>query len=140
MYPQTIVDSVPSDQLEDAFRLNELKTTDKSFWLYGLDNNGDGKQQQYKVYTSKDKFYIRFFAINPAVYASFSDGRWIDPETPYWIKVQPIEWLKEPSGIWVSQKGLFVGIQMQYDETSYKCFEKSFMKWYFNKYFSKEMV
>ena len=70
---------------------------------------------------------------------SLSTGEKVETEKPYWLQVQPIEWLKDPSGIWISKKALFSGIQ--FDTKSYYDgdFKNTFMKKYLDTYFAKEI-
>ena len=100
------------------------------------------------------KRYIRVLG-RPADYDSkLSTGERVKKGKPYWVEVQPIEWLMDKSGWVVAKKCLFAGIQFdeKYLQKSwfpgrryYKTalydgdFSKTFMKHYLDTYFAKEM-
>ena len=58
---------------------------------------------------------------------------------PYWVEVQPIEWLMDPSGTMVAKKCLFAGIQFDTKSSYDGDFSKTSMKHYLDTYFAKEM-
>ena len=57
----------------------------------------------------------------------------------YWIEVQPIEWLVDPTGTWISKKALIGGIQFDTEKYYKGDFSKTFIKHYLDTYFAKEI-
>ena len=68
-----------------------------------------------------------------------SNGRLPKEGHACWIEVQPIEWLKDPSGWLVARQALFSGIRFDKKEYYYGDFDKTEMKHYLQNYFAKEI-
>lgn len=58
---------------------------------------------------------------------------------PYWVEVEPIEWLLDKSGWMIAKKCLFSGIQFDTKREYEGDFDKTFMKHYLDTYFAKEI-
>lgn len=145
MYPQTVADSSVSNVLEKDFKRGTLETLKKSFTFdggqyYAFDWSFE--PLEHPVYQKDGRHYIRVISrlLCRSYNVNLSDGTLVKMETPYWIELEPIEWLKDRSGFWVSKKALFAGIPMDPSEDGKKKFEETVMKEYLNTYFSKEMV
>ncbi len=117
MYPQTIVRPEYAKQLEKNFKRNAQK---KNGYSFTFDANREScqpfKPQEYPCYEKDGVSYIRVIANRdyfPRPTAlGFPGERNIKHGDVYRVKVEPIEWLVDNSGIWVSQKVLFSGIQI----------------------------
>jgi hypothetical protein len=144
-YPQTIADENITRELEQAFSRNQLQKTGKT---YNFDSEKrDAYDKPFKAkenaeYQHKGKKYIRVEA-NPYEYDNdhsvLSNGK--NPKTGevYWVEVQPIEWLRDPSGICVARQALFARVQFDRKKKYDGNFENTDMARYLNQYFWKEM-
>ena len=154
-YPQMLADGGISFDLEqaysrsfigrfiDLFHKNPLQPTGKVYTFDGANANIGTTEKfspkSYPEYEYKGKKYIRIQP-TPSVFINrLSDGKQIQGNRPYWIEVQPIEWLADPTGTWVAKKALISGIQFD-TETKYDGdFSKTCMKHYLDTYFAKEI-
>ena len=144
-YPQTIVDSYFSEELEQAYNNKSLKTTGKKYTTdaIGVLNNETlpfkaGTHIEYKY---KDKKYIRFIADINSNLAILSDGRLVQTEEAYWVQVEPIAWLvDEKSDIALAEKILFAGIPFNNDQPYDGNFRKTEIKKFMDNYFAKEII
>jgi len=141
-YPQTVADKYTSDKLERLLKSKSLRPTGKSYTFDKLYCSCDytyfNLESHHPEYELDGKKYIRVLGPPYADSICLSSGEQIEINKPYWVEVQPIEWLADESGTLVSKKCLFAGIQ--YDKRDYNGdFSKTFMKDYLNNYFAKEM-
>ena len=72
-------------------------------------------------------------------YSVLSNGKKPQTGEVHWVEVQPIEWLRDPSGICVARQALFAGVQFDKNKSYDGNFEKTDMKQYLQNYFAKEM-
>ncbi len=80
-----------------------LKETGKNYSL--LIN---GKKKELKEYTYNGEKYIRIFSCTDYDYKKlfgYEENDLYDVR-PYWIKVELIEWVKDPSGVWFTKQAL----------------------------------
>lgn len=141
-YPQTVVGEAVSDVLDKLFTLSSIRTTGKQYTFDMVDVSDNCRLfepitlPEYEVDGEK---FIRIVA-RPCHYdVKLSNGKYVQKGKIYWVRVQPIEWLLDPSGVMVAKKCLFAGIQFS-TASKYKCdFSETFMKWYLDNYFSKEI-
>lgn len=141
-YPQTVVVEAVSDVLDKLFTLSSLRTTGKQYTFDMVDVSDDCrpfKPIAFPEYEVDGEKFIRIVA-RPCHYdVRLSNGKRVQKGKIYWVRVQPIEWLLDPSGVMVAKKCLFAGIQFS-TASKYKCdFSETFMKWYLDNYFSKEI-
>ncbi len=141
-YPQTIADEQTSEKLEELFEDDSLDETGKeytfdlehSFWMsfekdsvpeYELDGKKyirvEGKQSEFGKY---DRI--------------LSSGERVEVGKPYWIQVEPIEWLRDTTGTLISKKALFAGIRFNGDG-KYEDFSDTEIQTYLNAYFANEI-
>jgi len=141
-YPQTVADKETSEKLEGLHDSKSLCPTGKSYTFdsVGLeDYDTPFKAVSYPEYEMDGKRYIRVLG-HPARWAGeLSTGEAAEEGKPYWVEVQPIEWLMDKSGWMVAKKGLFAGIQFYKEELCPMNFSKTFMKHYLDTYFAKEI-
>ena len=141
-YPQTVVNPFLGRRLEIAYKLGKLKkdNTQYTFNATGIyELRKPFKEQPHPVFEYRGKRYIRVIAraVNYCFY--LSNGTHVKNGHPYWIKVQPVEYLKDPTGWWVARRCLLTGIEFNND--FYKGdFSKTFMKRYLDTYFAKESL
>lgn len=143
-YPQDIVSKKISKNLENSYQKRSLKTTGNS---YTFDNAGltdysaPFQPKTYQEYedSSSGKRYVRVEGKPADKDSILSDGTLVQNGEAYWLEVKPIEWLKDPSGVWVAKKALFSGIQFDSNSNYDSNFSQTDMKQYLDRYFSKEM-
>jgi len=145
-YPQTVADKQTSQELEKLFRAQSLRKTGKSYTFDAT--RLDGYMEGFKPYNCpefeyKGQKYICIHARDADHHHRYlSNGEYL--EFPYfenyWVRVEPIEWLKDPSGTWVSKKCLFSGIRFDTRERYDGDFSRAFMKYYLDTYFARDMI
>jgi len=142
-YPQTIADESITRELEQAFSKNQLQKTGK---IYNFDSEKRDaydkpfNAKQHAEYQHKGKKYIRVEAKPYGEgYSTLSNGKTPQTDEVYWVEVQPIEWLRDPSGICVARQALFAGVQFDKKKSYDGNFEKTDMKQYLQNHFAKEM-
>lgn len=141
-YPQDIAPAAISKKLEKAFQNRTLDSTGKQYTFdqVGLDDcDLPFKALVHKEYTLDGKRYIRVLGKPADGDSVLSDGQEVEGGKPYWLEVKPIEWLVDPSGIWLAKKGLFSGIRFNKGGDYDGNFAKTEMKSYLDNFFSKEM-
>ena len=146
-YPQAITDEGTNAQLEKLFQAKSLQTTGKDYTLpvYKSGFRSDVRPVSYDEYEYKGKKYIRFPGIDTSEeYASklLASGKSIDIREPHWVEVQPIEWLMDKSGTWVSKKCLFATLMNPdggHEGNYYGDFKKTFLGDFLNTQFAKDI-
>ena len=142
-YPQTIASESVTRELEQAFSRGQLQTTGKKYTFDGeaLDAyDKPFKAKEYAEYQHSGKRYIRVEAKPYDNDSVLSTGRKPQAGEACWIEVQPIEWLKDPSGVMVARQALFSGVQFDRNQRYDGNFANTDMKKYLANYFSKEMA
>ena len=141
-YPQTVADERTSAKLERLHDSSSLRPTGKNYTFdsAGLtDFDTPFKATSYQEYEMDGKRYIRVLGRPYNDDSKLSTGEGVKRGKPYWVEVQPIEWLMDPSGTMVAKKCLFAGIQFDTKGGYDGDFEGTFMKHYLDTYFAKEM-
>ena len=139
-YPQTIANNDISAQLERLYQSQSLHPRGKIYTFDSFDPNYYDprfRKTTYSEYELDGKKYIR--VIGRSSDSHLSNGEKVKGGRAYWVEVQPIEWLVDKSGTWVSKKCLFAGIQFDTGKYYDGDFSKTFMKKYLDTYFAKEM-
>ena len=147
-YPQTLVDDDYSQELEKAYNSGSIKKTGKSYTTDSNHGIGYGENTfspvHHEEYEYNGKKYIRV--------VSNWDGDLFKPGESqvkrgqyYWVNVEPITWLvDEKADIALSEKVLFSGIYFKahgfFHDMLDSDFEKTNIKQFMDKYFSKEIV
>lgn len=141
-YPQTVVGEAVSDVLDKLFTLSSLRTTGKRYTFDMVDVSDDCRLFEpiaFPEYEVDGEKFIRIVA-RPCHYdVRLSNGKRVQKGKIYWVRVQPIEWLLDPSGVMVAKKCLFAGIQFSTASKYTGDFSETFMKWYLDNFFSKEI-
>ncbi len=144
-YPQTIAEENITRELEQAFSRNQLQKTGKTYNFDSEKRDAYDKPfnaKEHAEYHHKGKKYIRVKA-KPYDYDNdhsvLSNGKTPQTGEVYWVEVQPIEWLRDPSGICVARQALFAGVQFDRNKLYDGKFENTDMKKYLQNHFSKEM-
>ena len=143
-YPQMIVDIRLSNELECLYNEGQLKTTGKIYTtdsVHFSKNEIPFKSKKFQEYEYKGNKYIRVIGDLNNEDEVLSNGRRVVYDLTYWVKVEPIEWLvDERTGIAISKKILFAGVQFD-DKKDYDGnFESTNIKHFLDDYFSKEIV
>jgi len=144
-YPQTIAEENITRELEQAFSRNQLQKTGKTYNFDSEKRDAYDKPfnaKEHAEYQHKGKKYIRVEA-KPYDYDNdhsvLSNGKTPQTGEVYWVEVQPIEWLRDPSGICVARQALFAGVQFDRNKRYDGKFENTDMKKYLQNHFAKEM-
>ena len=141
-YPQTVADKHTSAKLERLHDSRSLRPTGKNytFDLVALAySDTPFKATSFSEYEMDGKRYIRVPGRPANDDSKLSTGERVKEGKPYWVEVQPIEWLLDPSYTMVARKCLFAGIQFDTKEKYDGDFKRTFMKHYLDTYFAKEM-
>ena len=142
-YPQTIAEENLTRELEQAFSKGQLQKTGKTYNFDSEKRDAYDKPfsaKEHAEYQHKGKRYVRVEAKPYGDdYSVLSNGKKPQTGEVHWVEVQPIEWLRDPSGICVARQALFAGVQFDKNKSYDGNFEKTDMKQYLQNYFAKEM-
>ena len=141
-YPQTVAPKSISQELEAQYQKNALKTTGKNYTFDSveLDAYSTGfTPRNCAEYMFNGKRYVRIKGKPYDRNSVMSDGTSVQKGQAYWFEVQPIEWLMDPKGMWVSRQALFAGIQFDTKNEYNGNFANTTMYNYLQKHFAKEM-
>ena len=141
-YPQTVAPKSVSQELEARYQKNALKTTGKTYTFDSaeLDAYSTGfTPRNCAEYSFAGKKYVRIEGKPYDSDSILSDGTSVQKGQAYWFEVQPIEWLMDPKGMWVSRQALFAGIQFDMKEKYDGNFTNTAMYNYLQTHFAKEM-
>ena len=141
-YPQTVAPKSVSQELEAQYQKNALKTTGKTYTFDSaeLDAYSTGfTPRNCAEYSFAGKKYVRIEGKPYDSDSILSDGTSVQKGQAYWFEVQPIEWLMDPKGMWVSRQALFAGIQFDTKNEYNGNFANTTMYNYLQKHFAKEM-
>ena len=140
-YPQTVADKKTQEKLEELWEDSKLKETQKKYTLnhFGV-SKGEFRGTSHEEYEYKGKRYIRVDARNCDEDSKLANGEMAENGDTYWVEVQPIEWLQDPSGYWVAKHALISGIPFEKGPNYNADFKETFMYAYLQKYFANEMV
>lgn len=144
-YPQTIADETVTRELKGLSEAQLKKMeTGKTYTFDGEKRDAYDKPfsaKEHAEYQHKGKRYIR---VEAKPYGGdnsvLSNGKKPQAGEACWIEVQPIEWLKDPSGIMVARQALFAGVQFDRKKKYDGNFANTDMKQYLQNYFAQEMV
>ena len=141
-YPQTVAPKSVSQELEAQYQKNALKTTGKNYTFDSveLDAYSTGfTPRNCAEYMFNGKRYVRIKGKPYDRNSVMSDGTSVQKGQAYWFEVQPIEWLMDTKGTWVSRQALFAGIQFDTKNEYNGNFANTTMYNYLQKHFAKEM-
>ncbi|MDE3038122.1 MAG: hypothetical protein KGJ21_06705 [Pseudomonadota bacterium] len=142
-YPQTIAAEAINRELEQAFSRGQLQKTGKTYTFDGEKRDAYDKPfsaKEHAEYQHKGKRYIRVEGQPFNDNSVLSNGKKSQAGEACWIEVQPIEWLKDPSGVMVARQALFSGVQFDRKQNYDGNFENTDMKQYLQNHFAKEML
>jgi hypothetical protein len=141
-YPQTIAPEEVSEKLEKALTTRKLQATGKKYTFDGEEEDAYDtpfSAKEHVEYQHNGKRYIRVEAKPYDDDSVLSNGHAPEAGEACWIEVQPIEWLRDPSGICVARQALFAGVQFDRKKSYDGNFENTDMKQYLQNHFVKEM-
>ncbi len=143
-YPQTVESDVArQNMLENSYVRDILQKTGKTYTFDERDlqdYDHSFRVEKYEEYTYQGEKYIRVFG-NPADGDSIlANNENVINGKAYWVKVEPVEWLKDPSGVWVAKEALFAGVQFDRDKKYNGDFNSTDMKKYLDTYFANELT
>ena len=141
-YPQTVAPESISQELEVQYQKNALKPTGKNYTFDSAELEAFDTgftPRNHKEYMFNGKKYVRIEGKPCSSDTVLSDDRRIQEGAAYWFEVQPIEWLMDPQGTWVTRQALFAGVQFDVKEEYDGNFANTAMYNYLQQYFAKEM-
>ena len=141
-YPQTVAPESISQELEVQYQKNALKPTGKNYTFDSAELEAFATgftPRNHKEYMFNGKKYVRIEGKPCSSGTVLSDDRRIQEGAAYWFEVQPIEWLMDPQGTWVTRQALFAGVQFDVKEEYDGNFANTTMYNYLQQYFAKEM-
>ena len=141
-YPQTVAPESISQELEVQYQKNALKPTGKNYTFDSAELEAFDTgftPRNHKEYMFNGKKYVRIEGKPCSSDTVLSDDRRIQEGAAYWFEVQPIEWLMDPKGTWVTRQALFAGVQFDVKEEYDGNFANTTMYNYLQQYFAKEM-
>lgn len=141
-YPQTVADERTSERLERLHSSRSLRPTGKNYTFDSVvlpNCRPPFKATSFSEYEMDGKRYIRVPGRPERKDSKLSTGEQVEKGKPYWVQVQPIEWLMDRSGTMVAKKCLFAGIPFDTEKKYDGDFSKTFMKHYLDTYFAKEI-
>ena len=141
-YPQTVAPESISQELEVQYQKNALKPTGKNYTFDSAELEAFDTgftPRNHKEYMFNGKKYVRIEGKPCSSDTVLSDDRRIQEGAAYWFEVQPIEWLMDPQGMWVTRQALFAGVQFDVKEEYDGNFANTTMYNYLQQYFAKEM-
>ena len=127
-FPQTVAQN--QARLERLYQNNELKKTGK---VYRFDSVSERNfDRPYRLRECEEYAYggERFIRIKSQVhgyYNRLSTGKRPRQGWFYWVKVEPVEWLKDKSGVWVTKEALLSGMQFDRNASFLEYFENTEM-------------
>lgn len=142
-YPQTAAPQKIADELESAYKRHSLPKTGNKYTFDTRDHKDRDKGfagTDYDEYTHNGKRYIRVLGRPYDDDSKTHDGRKIVQGKVYWVEVQPVEWLADPNGVWVSRESLFGGIRFNPSGNYDGNFSKTEMYQYLQKYFTPQLT
>lgn len=135
-YPQTLANEEISAKLEEQYQADTLARTGKEYH-YGAFHGEELVGPSFTEYEFGGERYVRcsqtVFDFEDRVLSSGEEVK----DKPYWVQVNPVEWLVDPSGTWVSKKCLFAGVKSGLLTIAF--FERTDMKRYLDKFFAKDI-
>ena len=141
-YPQTVADEQTSERLEKLFQTASLQQTGKNYTFDSANPHNWEAAFRATTYPEYELEGMKFIRLKARPYdrdSVLSNGSGVEERAFYWVRVEPIEWLKDPTGILISKKALFAGIQFNPQYEYDGDFSKTFMKHYLDTYFAKEI-
>ena len=147
-FPRTATDEQINTQLERLLQDKKLPQTGKSYIFDTAkldDEYMDCELRRYPEFMYKGEKYIRVLGrpagrrLSDFVFGEdLSKLRWVKTKKPYWVKVEPIEWLVDESGYLVSAECISAGLQFDKRRIYKGNFENTFMNGYLKR-LSKEI-
>ena len=143
-YPQTIVSKDESDELDKLYSINALLITGKNYTTdsyHYLQIGPSFSARTHTEYEYNGSKYIRFVADLNCKEKFLSDGRKLEINKPYWVKVEPVIWLvDENDDIALCEKVIASGLQFDNKDIYYGEFSKTNIKWFMDTYLSKDLI
>ena len=132
-YPQTVADEKTCEKFERLRGSKFIRPTGKNYTF-------SSKLKSYPEYEISGKRYVRIIP-KSWDFTMLSNLKIPHIGKALWVQVEPIQWLADENGTWISKKCLFSGIQFDTTERTYYDgdFSKTFMKHYLDTYFTKEI-
>ncbi|MGN1091594.1 MAG: hypothetical protein ACI4RJ_03805 [Alphaproteobacteria bacterium] len=142
-YPQTVADRRITSLLENALELCQMRMTGKVYTFDGAkldDEKAPFCAYECPEYLLGNGKYIRIKAQSKNNTSILSTGELAQEEKNYWVKVEPVEWLVDNTGYWISKNALISGIQFDINEHYDGNFEKTQMCLYLKRIFSVDVL
>ncbi len=114
LFPQTVVadEVLDLEKLYQSGKLTQVETA-LSFDITNVWGNGEAIFTPYKpeVFTYKKDKYLRFITLSDNWQGDriLSTGEEVKDNHVYYTKYEPVEWLVDDTGVWISKKALLAG-------------------------------
>lgn len=140
-YPQTAVDKGLCARLDDMLMRGELWVGNKTYTFDTVSINNYSAEPIFKSYHEYILDNDRYVRLGGRAMYRFrmSNGVRIKAGQKYWVRVEPVKWLADPSGWWVSKDCLFAGIRFNPDVYYDGDFAKTDIASYMEDYFAPQM-
>jgi len=143
-YPQMVVSESFSRILEKAYLNKTINKTGKSYTTDSIEDwrkSTAFQARNHIEYEYNGKKYIRVVGDSTSWNRRLSDGRLVEFDIPYWLEVEPINWMiDEKTDIALSKKIIFAGVQFNMENNYKGDFNRTNIKIFMDKYFSKDVV
>lgn len=142
-YPQSALGAEDAIRLERMRQNGLLRTTGKKYTFDTVDLYVFGTAPcfaHYEEYTDGNTRYVRVRGQKYDADSRTRKGIYVQSGEMYWLRVEPIEWLVDPSGWWVAKDCLFAGIRFNPDVDYDGNFDKTEMAAYIKNYFANQMM
>ncbi len=144
-YPQTAVSKKTQSILENTYNCGKLLTTGYSYTIDSRKYNEYNQKflpKKIREYKHNGKRYVRVKANSYFDGYTFklSNGEEYVDGNYVWVEVEPVKWLVDESGIMLSEKLLFAGVQFNHERNYKGNFNTTDIKKYLDDYFSKDLL
>lgn len=142
-YPQSAL--APQDALKiEHMRIDgKLRTTGKKYTFDTIDLGeyfAASNFVHYDEYMDGNARYVRVLGRRCDGNSRTRNGISVKSGGKYWLRVEPIEWLADPSGWWVAKDCLFAGIRFNSSIDYDGSFAQTDMNAYLRLYFAKQIL
>lgn len=127
-FPQSIAEN--HRELERLYQAKNLHTTGKVYRFDSTDLRDFDtpyQERECREYIHNGKRYIRLRAKIYDTTNVLSNGKKPMTDGIYWVKVEPVEWIKDGTGVWVTKQALLAGMQFDHQKKYNGNFQKTDM-------------
>ena len=143
-YPQKAVSRRMQERIEEAYVSGKLSKTLNTYTTDSFSSQfGFFQPQIHQEYEYNTKRYVRVRSVSEKS-ATLSNGErcgTVDDSFVVWVEVLPVKWLVDENDcIMVAEKIVFAGVQFDNDENYSGIFDRTGIKMFMDKDFSRDLV